>query len=56
MEDWDVSVEKDLLAAHELLMHGLVDETGRCRSAGVGIFRGEQLVHMAPTAERVPNH
>lgn len=54
MEDWDACVEKDLLAAHELLMRGLVDETGRYRSGGVGIFRGEQLVHMAPPADRVP--
>lgn len=54
MEDWVASVEEDLLAAHELLMHGLVDETGQYRSGGVGIFRGEQLVHMAPPAERVP--
>jgi Fic family protein len=54
MEDWDASVEEDLLAAHELLMRGLVDETGRYRSGGVGIFRGEQLVHMAPPADRVP--
>jgi hypothetical protein len=28
MEDWDASVEEDLLAAHELLMRGLVDEMG----------------------------
>jgi Fic family protein len=54
MEEWNVSVEEDLLAAHELLMRGLVDETGRYRSGGVGIFRGKQMVHMAPPAERVP--
>jgi len=54
MEDWDVSAKEDLLAAHELLMGGLVDETGRYRSGGGGIFRGEQLVHMAPPADRVP--
>jgi Fic family protein len=54
MEDWNASVEEDLLAAHELLMRGLVDETGRYRSGGVAIFRGEQLVHMAPPADRVP--
>ncbi len=54
MEEWQASSEKDLLAAHELLMHGLVDETGRYRSGGVGIYRGEQLVHMAPPADRVP--
>jgi len=54
MEGWDASAEEDLLAAHELLMRGLMDETGRYRSGGVGIFRGEQLVHMAPPADRVP--
>jgi Fic family protein len=54
MEGWDASIEKDLLAAHELLMRGLVDETGRYRSGGVGIFRGERLVHMAPPADIVP--
>ncbi len=55
MEEWNASVEKDVLAAHALLMRGLVNETGRYRSGGVGIFRGEKLVHMAPSADRVPN-
>lgn len=54
MEGWDASVEEDLLAAHELLMRGLLDEAGRYRSGGVGIFRGQQLVHTAPPADRVP--
>jgi Fic family protein len=54
MEEWDVSSEQDLLAAHALLMRGLVDEIGRYRSSGVGIFRGKQLMHMAPPADRVP--
>ncbi len=54
MENWDATVEADLLAAHELLMQGLVDETGRYRSGEVGIFRGKKLIHMAPPAERVP--
>jgi Fic family protein len=54
LEEWDAASEEDLLMAHEVLMRGLVDETGRYRSGGVGIFRGEQLVHMAPPANRVP--
>jgi Fic family protein len=54
MEEWEASSEEDLLAAHALLMSGLVDETGRYRSGGVGIFRGEQLMHMAPPSDRVP--
>ena len=54
MEGWDVSIENDLLAAHKLLMRGLVDEAGRYRSGGGGIFRGERLMHMAPPADMVP--
>jgi Fic family protein len=54
MEKWDAGAEKDLLTAHELLMRGLMDETGRYRSGGVGIFRGDRLLHMAPPADRVP--
>lgn len=47
------SVE-DLLAAHRLMMQGLVSENGRFRSGGVGIFDGDKLIHMAPPAEFVP--
>ena len=54
MEGWNAGSEQDLLAAHGILMRALVDDTGRYRTGGVGIFRGEQLVHMAPPAERVP--
>jgi Fic family protein len=54
MDDWNAGVEQDLLTAHEMLMRGLVDETGRYRSGGVGVFRGEELIHMAPPAGRVP--
>ncbi len=54
MEGWDASTNNDLLEAHALLMHGLVDEMGRYRTGGVGIFRGKQLLHMAPPADRVP--
>lgn len=54
MEQWAAGSADDLLAAHALLMAGLMDDAGRLRSGGVGIFRGEQLVHMAPPANRVP--
>lgn len=54
MEKWEAGSQEDLLAAHGLLMSALVDNPGRYRSGGVGIFRGEQLVHMAPPANRVP--
>ncbi|MFN7227554.1 MAG: Fic family protein [Synechococcaceae cyanobacterium] len=51
---WDPANREHLLEAHGLLMAGLIDTPGRFRSGGVGIYRGDQLVHMAPPAARVP--
>ena len=50
----DPSNPQHLLEAHGLLLAGLIDAPGRFRSGGVGIYRGDQLVHMAPPAARVP--
>ena len=50
----DPNSVEDLLSAHRLMMKGLVPENGRFRSKGAGIFDGEQLIHMAPTADLVP--
>jgi Fic family protein len=44
---------KDLLKAHALLMAGLIDEAGRYRSGSVGVAQGNDIVHLAPPAERV---
>ncbi len=54
MERWEPTSQEDLLAAHGVLMSVLIDHPGVFRSGGVGIFRGEQLLHMAPPADRVP--
>jgi Fic family protein len=54
MPDWDPVSPDDLLLAHGCLMQGLCDDAGHWRSSGVGIYRGEQLVHMAPPANQVP--
>lgn len=48
LEQWQPQRLDDLLNAHSLLMHGLVDDAGRFRSGGSGIYQGQQLVHMAP--------
>jgi Fic family protein len=53
MPEWRSSNQSDLLRAHELLMGGLIDDCGQFRRAGVGIYRGEKLVHMAPPPSRV---
>ena len=52
---WDPANRPHLLEAHGLLMAGLIESPGRFRSGGEGIYRGDQLVHMAPPAARVPD-
>lgn len=51
---WQPSKERHLLAAHAGLMKGLMDDAGRYRQSGAGVMQGEQAVHMAPPALRVP--
>ena len=54
MQDLNAFQEKDLLRAHGLMMAGLVENAGQYRKGGVGVFAGEQCIHMAPPADRVP--
>ena len=53
LEHWQPARASDLLGAHKTLMAALVDNPGCYRQGGVGIYRGEALVHMAPPASRV---
>jgi Fic family protein len=52
---WNPTDRVHLLEAHGLMMAGLIDAPGRFRNGGVGIYRGDQLEHMAPPAARVPD-
>ena len=45
---------KDLLKAHGVMMQALVDDAGKFRRSGVGVFSEHGLVHMVPPADRVP--
>ena len=54
LPDWTPSRLDHLLAAHGLLLHGLADDAGRLRQGGVGIYRNERLIHMAPPPSQVP--
>ena len=45
---------KDLLKAHGVMMQALVDDAGRFRRGGVGVFGEQGIVHLAPPADRVP--
>lgn len=51
---WRPESEADLLEAHRLLMAGLIDEAGVYRRGGVGVMAGDQVIHMAPPADRIP--
>lgn len=42
-----------LLAAHRMMMKGLIPDAGRFRGRGVGVFQGERVAHVAPPAKRV---
>ena len=46
--------ENDLLKQHKLLMNGLIDDAGKYRNAGVGVFDGKVPIHIAPPHQRVP--
>lgn len=47
--------EKDLLRAHNTMMQALVDNPGRWRTSGVGVFGDTGCVHLAPPANMVPS-
>jgi Fic family protein len=54
LDHWQPHKLDDLLSAHRLLMHGLVEDAGRFRLGGTGIYQGQKLVHMAPPPSQVP--
>jgi Fic family protein len=45
---------KSFLNAHKLLMNGLIEEPGKYRKKGVGIFQGSKVAHVAPPAQNLP--
>jgi len=53
LPNWSPAEMNDLLAAHRFLMAGLVDEPGVFRRGGIGVFKDQQVVHVAPPAQRV---
>lgn len=45
----------DILKAHLTMETGLIDDAGRFRTGGVGVASGEEVIHFAPPAQRVPS-
>ncbi len=50
---WDPGRTADLLAAHGVLMKGLVPDAGRLRRGDVGVVQGSRIAHVAPPASQV---
>lgn len=55
MDSYDALSLDDLLAAHGVMMKGLIDTAGSWRRGNVGILKGSKVSHMAPRADRVPH-
>ena len=51
---WDPANERDLLAAHEILLAGLLRAPGRYRFGPVAVMGEEGVEHIGPPARRVP--
>jgi Fic family protein len=54
LDSFQFDDEKALLLAHKQLMLGLIDSAGQYRSTGVGVFKNDQVIHMAPPEGLVP--
>ena len=54
LEVLDPNKMEDLLKAHFAMEAGLIHDAGCFRTKGVGVASGEDIIHYAPPAERVP--
>jgi Fic family protein len=50
---YDPFSSKSFLKAHKELMDGLIENPGKYRNQGVGIFQDSRIAHIAPPAENV---
>ena len=54
LEEYNPSNEKSFLKAHQNLMKGLIENSGKYRNQSVGIVKGSKVEHLAPPFENVP--
>ena len=45
---------KDLLKAHKILTADLINESGRFRTKGAGVYQGSQLIHTGTSSQYIP--
>jgi len=53
LENFDYKNINDILKAHKILMGGILKDAGQFRNKDVGIGDNENIVHIAPPADRV---
>ena len=54
-DEFDPYSTKDMLNAHKVMMTALIDEPGKFRSGGVGVFDGKKAVHIAHLQNLFPD-
>ena len=54
LPQYHVETLKSLLEAHQILMDGLVKESGKLRTSNVAVKAGEKIIHLAPKYTQVP--
>ena len=54
LNEWEPHRGEHLLEAHQLMMSDIIKGAGIYRKKGVGIHKGQEVVHVAPPAGRVP--
>ncbi len=54
LPNWNPTSVHDLLQAHHYLMSDILVDAGKFRKGGVGIHKGDRVIHVAPPANRVP--
>ncbi|WP_040279754.1 Fic family protein [Psychroserpens damuponensis] len=54
LENFNPSNEKSFLEAHQNLMEGLIENSGKYRTQSVGIVKGSKVEHLAPPFANVP--
>ncbi len=55
LEDYNPFNEQSFLKAHQNLMVGLIENSGKYRNQSVGVVKGAEVEHIAPPFENVPH-
>ena len=53
LDSFDTFKLDSLCKTHEMLMHDLLDNAGQLRRTSVGIVKGAEIAHLAPSGEMV---